>query len=161
MIGYQPGVVGGIALTHAQYYAKEVGFDQAFEINVATELAAFVPRLKLRCNQLWSRWEKEKVTASIAIDGETLGKGKGLVRWFMVHPRLHGIGIGQSLLHKALKFCDDQEMSQVELWSFAGLDTARELYEANGFELAEERPGATWGKVMIEQRFVRLAPVDA
>lgn len=161
MIGYQPGVVGGIARLHAHYYAKEAGFDQDFEIQVATELAEFVPRLKFRCNQLWSRWEKENVTASVAIDGETLGRGKGLLRWFIVHPSLHGMGIGSSLLNKALRFCDEHNMTQVELWSFAGFDAARELYEDNGFELAEERPGANLGKDALEQRFVRLAPVDA
>ena len=41
----------------------------------------------------------------------------------------------------------------MRLWTFAGLDAARRLYERAGFRLAEERRGTQWGIEVTEQRF--------
>jgi hypothetical protein len=39
------------------------------------------------------------------------------------------------------------------LFTVRGLDAARRLYEAEGFELAEEKEAHAWGKEMVEQRW--------
>ena len=38
-----------------------------------------------------------------------------------------------------------------------GLDAARRLYEASGFELSKEEQGSQWGSVVTEQQFTRAA----
>ncbi len=68
---------------------------------------------------------------------------------------LRGEGYGRRLLEAALSFVDRRNHPETHLWTFAGLDAARRLYEANGFTLVEERPGAQWGQEVREQRFVR------
>jgi hypothetical protein len=40
------------------------------------------------------------------------------------------------------------------LWTFAGLDAARHLYEKFGFRLAQEQIGEQWGAKVNEQKFV-------
>jgi hypothetical protein len=40
------------------------------------------------------------------------------------------------------------------LWTFRGLETARHLYEAEGFFLAEEHDVEQWGNIITEQKFV-------
>jgi hypothetical protein len=42
---------------------------------------------------------------------------------------------------------------QIYLWTFAGLDPARHLYEKAGFTLVKERTGRQWGTEVEEQRF--------
>lgn len=42
----------------------------------------------------------------------------------------------------------------IYLWTFAGLDAARRLYDDFGFRLVEEQAGETWGTRVTEQRFV-------
>jgi hypothetical protein len=42
--------------------------------------------------------------------------------------------------------------------TFEGLDAARHLYEAAGFRLLAQAPGAQWGRVVNEQRFERTRP---
>ena len=56
---------------------------------------------------------------------------------------------------RAMAHVDALEVPRVELWTFAGLDAARHLYESQGFALVEEQEGARWGRVVREQRFVR------
>lgn len=42
---------------------------------------------------------------------------------------------------------------KVYLWTFAGLDAARHLYEKCGFRLCEQCEGNQWEKTVTEQRF--------
>ena len=63
--------------------------------------------------------------------------------------------VGARLLGQAVALCDSGLFREAQLWTFQGLDAARCLYEAQGFRLAEARPGAQWGKEVLEQRFVR------
>ena len=153
--GYVPGIIGAIAGLHGAYYARETGFDVAFEATVAKGLAEFAPRLEKPVNQIWHAWRGGAFVGSIAIDGEDLSAGIGHLRWFIVSDQARGTGMGRSLLGHALRFCDDEGFRETQLWTFKGLDAARYMYEANGFVLAEEYWGDQWGKKVREQRFVR------
>ena len=154
--GYQPGVIGRVAQMHAHYYARNFGFGQFFESQVATGMAEFTARLDQPHNALWTAVQAGRTVGSIAIDGEDLGNEMAHLRWFIVDDSLRGTGVGRQLLHQALAFCDQQGRAAVHLWTFQGLDAARRLYESAGFVLAQEQPGSQWGKEVVEQRFVRL-----
>jgi GNAT superfamily N-acetyltransferase len=65
-----------------------------------------------------------------------------------------GRGIGRALLDEAVAFCRRTGRPDAYLWTFAGLDAARRLYDDAGFLLVEERAGETWGKRVTEQRFL-------
>lgn len=56
----------------------------------------------------------------------------------------------------AMAFFKQQRLA-VRLWTFQGLLAVRHLYEAFGFVLSEERPGARWGEQVVEQCFTRPA----
>ncbi|MFZ6742489.1 bifunctional helix-turn-helix transcriptional regulator/GNAT family N-acetyltransferase [Undibacterium sp. JH2W] len=153
--GYQPGVLGRTVEMHANYYADFAGFGHFFEAKVAGGMAEFAGRLDKPCNQLWFAVCEAKVVAVIAIDGEDLGNNIAHLRWFIVDDELRGSGLGRRLLTKAISFCVQQQFSEIQLWTFRGLDAARRLYEAAGFVLLEERPGRQWGEEVMEQRFSR------
>lgn len=157
--GFVPGLIGAVVALHGEYYAKHHGFGPEFEAVVAGGLADFAPRLKHPCNQFWHASLDRRIIASIAIDGEDLGGNVGHLRWFIVSEAARGHGLGRLLLKKAIAFCDEQSFAETHLWTFKGLDAARKLYENFGFVLAEEYEGDQWGTVVIEQKFVRLAPV--
>ncbi|MFZ6732296.1 bifunctional helix-turn-helix transcriptional regulator/GNAT family N-acetyltransferase [Undibacterium sp. Ji42W] len=153
--GYHPGVLGRAVEMHARYYARTSGFGHFFEAKVASGIAGFVGRLDRSCNQLWFAVSDGKVVATIAIDGEDLGDNIAHLRWFIVDDELRGSGIGRRLLSEAVSFCDQRQFSEIQLWTFKGLDAARRLYEQAGFIMLEERPGQQWGEEVIEQRFAR------
>ncbi|MES2187278.1 MAG: helix-turn-helix domain-containing GNAT family N-acetyltransferase [Pseudomonadota bacterium] len=153
--GYQPGAIGRAAEMHAAYYSRAAGFGQFFESQVATGMAAFASRLGDPCNGLWTAWQTGRILGTVAIDGEELAADNAAhLRWFVVDDALRGQGAGRALLRSALAFCTDSGFTAVHLWTFQGLDAARHLYEAAGFVLREERPGARWGREVVEQRFV-------
>jgi GNAT superfamily N-acetyltransferase len=73
---------------------------------------------------------------------------------------LQGQGVGRRLLERALAFADARAFRETHLWTFAGLDAARALYERAGFSLSEEWRGDQWGTEVTEQRFVRPRPTS-
>ncbi|WP_369978471.1 helix-turn-helix domain-containing GNAT family N-acetyltransferase [Xanthomonas bundabergensis] len=157
--GYRPGAIGRIAEMHATFYARHAGFGQFFEARVAAGVAEFTARLERPGNGLWLALQAQRIVGAIAIDGEDLGNGEAHLRWFVVDDGLRGSGIGRQLLQQALHFCDAQGFGATRLWTFAGLDAARRLYEAHGFALAQQCAGDQWGATVIEQVFVRPRPV--
>lgn len=156
--GFQPGSIGRIAEMHGTYYAREWGFPPIFEAKIAAGLADFVPRLGRPGNQMWFATQAGQIKGSVTVDGEDLGEGKAHLRWVILEKELHGTGTGRRLVTEAVKFCDDNGFSETHLWTFRGLNAARKLYEAVGFELAEEWDGTQWGFDLPEQRFVRKKP---
>jgi len=153
--GYRPGLLGRCAEMHALFYSRHAGFGSFFEGQIACGVAEFLQRLDDDCNGIWSLVHQTRIMGTIAIDGQDLGRSAGHLRWFIVDEACRGRGAGRQLLTEALSFCDRVGFPEVELWTFAGLDVARHLYERAGFQLQEERPGCRWGKMVTEQRFVR------
>lgn len=151
--GYMPGCIGRICELHARYYSKLVGFGLAFESKVARELAEFCTRCDDQRDGLWLAICNGQVHGSIAIDGvHADGEGAHL-RWFITSDEIRGLGAGKDLIHAAMEFCKSRGHQRVYLWTFAGLNAARHLYERSGFKLVHQQRGAQWGTEVDEQRF--------
>ena len=161
--GYLPGCIGRIAQLHAGYYAPRHRFGVAFEARVARELADFCLACVPGRDGLWLAQEQgEHIVGSIAIDGSRVAQdGQAHLRWFITADSIRGTGVGKRLLQAALGFCDACGYPSVYLWTFAGLDAARHLYESCGFRLVQESEGTQWGTAVTEQRFVRACPAVA
>lgn len=153
--GYATGCIGRIAQLHAEYYAASNGFTVAFEAKVAKELAAFCLAYVPGRDGIG---DGDGIEGSIAIDGSHAAEEGAHLRWFITSDALRGQGTGKALLSRALAFSDACGYKKVCLWTFAGLDAARHLYESHGFRLQHENPGSQWGTVVHEQQFVREAP---
>jgi DNA-binding MarR family transcriptional regulator/GNAT superfamily N-acetyltransferase len=156
--GYRPGIIARITEMHALYYARTSDFGQAFESRVAGGLAEFCSRLENPQNRIWAAMRDGQVRGSVAIDGEDLGEGIAHLRWFITDDTLRGTGAGKKLLDAAMDFVDASGFTETHLWTFAGLNAARHLYETRGFALVEEYTGSQWGREVLEQRFVRKTP---
>lgn len=138
---------------HGVYYAAHWGFGAFFEARMARELAEFVDRYDGKRDGLWTAAIGGRIAGSIAIDGCRAPAGSAHLRWFILDANHHGRGTGSRLLDEALRFCRACGHQRVTLWTFAGLDAARALYERAGFQLAEQRRGRQWGTEVTEQRF--------
>ncbi len=152
-IGYLPGIIGRITELHGIYYHMFWKFDSFFEAKVASELSTFVNRYNENQDRLWSILLDGRIEAAIAIDGiDAHGQGAHL-RWFIVANRFQGTGMGTRLIEAAINFCREKNYHQLYLWTFKGLDAARQLYEKHGFSLVEQRVGLEWGTEVTEQKF--------
>ncbi|MFP4168114.1 MAG: GNAT family N-acetyltransferase [Desulfonatronovibrionaceae bacterium] len=151
--GYLPGVIGRMAEMHINYYHPNWGFGSYFEAKVAGDLAEFIQRYDPVRDGLWSIVHRGRIEGAIAIDGIDAPSEGAHLRWFIVSRNLRGKGLGGRLLKRAVDFCMHCGYRQIYLWTFAGLDPARHLYEKAGFTLVKERTGRQWGTEVEEQRF--------
>ena len=151
---YVPGTIGRITELHARYYFENWGFGTFFEAKVASELSAFLNRFKKDRDGLWVCSLNHRVEGSIVVDGDKAASEGAHLRWFILSSKLRGQGLGNTLMKKAVGFCQEHQYARMYLWTFEGLDAARHLYEKVGFRLAKEQIGEQWGAKVNEQKFV-------
>lgn len=151
--GYFPGVIGSITRLHACYYHDHWGFDRSFEIQVGSELCDFIQAFEPSRDGFWVATKDTEFAGAVAVDGSMAQTEGARIRWFIVDPRFHGMGIGRQLLNRAMIFCREKGYAKVYLWTFKGLDNARALYESRGFKMTLEEKVSQWGTVIREQKF--------
>jgi len=151
--GFIPGALGRVVELHGAYYARTWGFGVFFEAKMAADMAELANRYEERRDGFWTVSVAGRVEGSIAVDGRDAPSEAALLRWYLVSDALRGRGCGRRLLAGAVDFCRGCGYPRVSLWTFAGLDAARHLYEQFGFQLTEEQRGSRWGTEVNEQRF--------
>ncbi|MFH1059394.1 MAG: GNAT family N-acetyltransferase [Pseudomonadota bacterium] len=151
--GYYPGAIGQVAALHAAYYAEHWGFDLSFEAQVATELSRFLLDFDPARDFFRAARAGERLAGAVALDGHSTPHEGARLRWFIVHKTWQGSGLGARLLEQALAFARQASHRRLYLWTFAGLEAARCLYERAGFCLAEQKEIQHWGGVIHDQRY--------
>lgn len=151
--GYLPGAIGRITELHGTYYAAHWDLGLFFEAKVGGGLAEFMGRYDASHDGLWLALDGACIVGGIVIDGSRARTEGARLRWFIIDPAYQGRGIGRLLMNAAVAFCKEAGFKRVYLTTFAGLDSARHLYEQVGFMLIEEMTGDQWGKVLTEQKF--------
>ncbi|MBC8419554.1 MAG: GNAT family N-acetyltransferase [Desulfobacterales bacterium] len=151
--GYIPGSIGRITELHATYYSEHWGFGLFFESKVATDMSAFLKRFDETRDGFWVASVDGVIVGSIAIDGIKADSEGAHLRWFIVAPGYEGEGIGNRLIREGIGFCKKKRFKRIYLWTFAGLDPARYLYEKYGFRICKEIDGNQWGVRVKEQMF--------
>ncbi|MBI5931128.1 MAG: GNAT family N-acetyltransferase [Chloroflexi bacterium] len=151
--GYLPGAIGRITELHGTYYAPRWGLGLFFEAKVGSGLAEFMGRYDEAHDGLWLALDGEVIIGGIVIDGLKAATEGARLRWFIIDPAYQGRGVGRRLMGVAVDFCRASHFKRVYLTTFAGLDSARHLYEQVGFRLIEQEVGDQWGTVLTEQKF--------
>lgn len=150
--GPVPGALTGIVDMHDSYYGSRWGFGPLFTQKNVAELSVFLGRFDPDHDGLWTAQADGRIEGSLAVDGSQARAEGAELRWFLVSDALRGRGAGSRLLDGALTFCRDRAFSGVYLWTFAGLDNARRLYDTAGFTLTGQRLGTRWGTEVLEQK---------
>ena len=158
LTGYVPGALGRITELHGSYYAKHWDLGLYFEAKVAAELAAFLSRFDAAHDGAWFASEYGEIVGGVFIDGKDADTVGARLRWFILDPAYQGRGIGSRLINEAVEFCKRAGFRRVYLTTFAGLNTARHLYEKKGFRLCAEEDGShlTGKASLVEQVFELL-----
>ncbi|MFQ6123244.1 MAG: GNAT family N-acetyltransferase [Candidatus Heimdallarchaeota archaeon] len=149
----QPGDIGKVIALHGIVYASEHGYDHTFEgAYVARSFAEFVESYNPRNDRLWVAEKEGQVVGSIGIVGRL--KDKAQLRWWLVHPRCRGLGLGKVLLEEAIEFCKTRPYKTIYLWTVNDLAAAIHLYKAAGFQKTEEKSHPNlWGRPITEERY--------
>ena len=155
--GPTPGWLGAMVALHGRYYAEHWQFPLAFEARVATEAAAFVQRYVDGRDVILSAWDGNGLRATVTLDvsDPALEPGLGHLRWFIADPAAAGRGLGTRLFDEAISRARQVGLGRLYLTTFEGLTRAAQLYARAGFGIVHEADGATWGRVVREQRLER------
>lgn len=144
-----PGDMGWVVQRHGELYTELRGWDATFEALVADIASKFV-----------RNFDPAKERGWIAeIDGARLGsifltrhsKTVGQLRMLIVEPAARGRGIGARLVGECVSHARHVGYKKMGLYTSKGLDSARRLYEAEGFQLVKEETEQVWGKTHMAQ----------
>lgn len=144
-------VAADVTRLHAEYYGPVWQLNEQFVNERRDELSQFERDYNPADDGMWLALAGDEIVGSIAIQRAMTPCAR--LRWFIVTESIRGRKIGAELLERALAFCRAAGTRTVELWTFAGLEGARVLYERAGFVLMEEESFADWGPTIWARRY--------
>lgn len=148
-----PGELGWIVQRHGALYSQEYGWDETFEALVARIVAEYVDNRDPLREAAWIAEVDGALAGSVLCvrrDDET-----AQLRVLLVEPHARGHGIGARLVDECLRFARRAGYRQIVLWTYDVLTSARRIYEAAGFELAEQEKAHSYGHDLVGQRWSR------
>ena len=145
--GPQAGDMGWVVQQHGEVYAREYGWDRAFEALVAEIVAAYV-------RQHQPDWERCWIAE---LDGERVGsvfvvrksKTVAQLRLLILTPQARGLGLGARLTDECLAFARSKGYKKMVLWTNSCLNSARTLYTRRGFNRVKSGPYTGFGKDLV------------
>jgi len=148
-----PGDIGWIVGRHGALYAEEYGWDITFEALVAKIAARFVERFDPRVERCWIAERDGERAGTVTVVQRSARVAQ--LRLLLVEPSARGLGIGARLVDEALAFARSVGYRRMMLWTNAGLDAARAIYDARGFRLVAEERHHSFGHDLVGQTFER------
>jgi GNAT superfamily N-acetyltransferase len=147
----RPGDLGWVVERHGTVYAAEYGWDVSFEGLVAEIVAGFAAGHDPEREAGWIAELEGKRAGSIfclAADEPEVAALRALI----VDPGARRRGIGRMLIERCVGFARDAGYRRMELGTTGDLVDARRLYDAAGFELADEEMHPRFGTTVTSQR---------
>jgi len=78
------------------------------------------------------------------------------LRYFLLNPDFRGIGLGKKLMDMFVNFAVECGYRSVYLWTTNEQEKASVIYKKYGFTLTEEKKSDTFGKSLMEQKYVLI-----
>ncbi len=149
----RPGDLGWVVMAHGEVYDQQFGWDTDFEALVARIVADYATDHDPAREAAWvAEVDGERAGCIFLVAGEEPGMAK--LRILLVTPVARGLGIGTRLVSECLAFARAAGYRQVTLWTNDVLVSARRIYDAFGFVLADEEPHRRFGHDLIGQNWI-------
>ncbi|HET9975956.1 MAG TPA: helix-turn-helix domain-containing GNAT family N-acetyltransferase [Burkholderiaceae bacterium] len=146
---HQVGDIGWIAHRQGQLYAQEYGWDETFEALVAEIGARFVRGFDPKAERCWVAEQDGRIVGAVFVVRKSARVAQ--LRLLYVEPAARGQGLGARLVDECIRFARAKGYRTLMLWTNAGLDAARHIYEARGFVLQKEEPHRSFGQRLVGQ----------
>lgn len=139
-----PGDLGWIVQRHGELYAAEQGWDESFEAWCAEIAAAFLRGFDPQYERSWIAERHGERAGCVLLVRRTTDVGQ--LRLLLVEPSARGLGIGARLVSECVGHARHVGYRRMVLFTVRGLDSARRLYEAEGFRMVREEPERVGGQ---------------
>jgi DNA-binding MarR family transcriptional regulator/GNAT superfamily N-acetyltransferase len=154
---FRPGDMGLIAARQSMLYRETYGWGPGIEVNIGEVTAAFLRDLKPGREQCWVAEVDGVMAGSIFLTDD--GGGLSRLRLLYVEPFARGLGIGDTLVAACIAFARDVGFDAIWLWTHTILDSARRIYAAHGFQIADVHMHEEFGEPIQGENW-RLALRD-
>jgi len=145
------GDLGYLTYLHAKIYKNECHYDLEFEGYVCKTFYDFTKRYSADRDRFFIAEQDGVIVGSIAILGHSDNEAQ--LRWFLVEPKLRGLGLGQTLFKKSMAYCKMRGYGKVWLLTTSDQEKAISIYEKEGFKLIREEAQTMWGRVLLEREY--------
>ncbi|SDI31365.1 bifunctional helix-turn-helix transcriptional regulator/GNAT family N-acetyltransferase [Desulfosporosinus hippei] len=147
----RPGDVGFLIHLHGWIYAQECKFNYMFEGYVCKTIFDLFNNYNVEKDRFWFAEANGEIIGAIAIVGQSASRAQ--LRWFILHPLFRGIGLGNTLVNEAMKYCKEKGYKQVFLVTTDDQEIAIKMYTKIGFRKVAEHENKVWGKNLIEHTY--------
>ncbi|KAF7595930.1 hypothetical protein BBP40_004076 [Aspergillus hancockii] len=135
---HRPGDMGWIVHRHGALYSKEYGWNERFEALVARVAADFIDHYDLTSERCWIAERDGNFLGCVMLVKDRESKNTtAKLRLLLVEPSARGLGLGRALIQQCTKFAREVGYSRILLWTSSVLDSARHLYEKEGYKLIQ------------------------
>ena len=146
----RPGDFGWIVSRHGVLYAREQGWDERFEADVAHIVLQFLES-RSRRKRCWIAEIDGRPVGSVYVVERTPKVAQ--LRALLIEPEARGMGLGRALVARCIAFARKAGFRKLMLVTYAHLEAARRTYTAAGFRVTREAPERIYGKRLTGQRW--------
>jgi len=147
--------MGWIIYRHGVLYHQEYGWDDRFESLVADVVAEFLRSHDPARERCWIAEKDGENVGCVFMIAHPTDPEVVQLRMLLVEPSARGLGLGRDLVKQCTTFARDAGYQKISLWTNSVLHTARRIYEAEGYELVDEKPHSRFGKDLVGQTWGR------
>ena len=135
------GDLGRLIAIHGEVYDSLEGYGLRFEAYVAKTVAEYFIDNGNQ-GRLWLAERDDVLLGCIAIAHRPHNRAQ--LRWLVVHPDARGLGLGRTLVDRALGYCEERGFDAIFLETTDGLDASMHIYEKRGFAVVSNTIELLW-----------------
>lgn len=148
---HQSGDMGWVVYRHGVLYKRDYGWNEEFEGLVAGVVSNFIKDYNPKLERCWIAEKNGRNVGSVFLVRHQQREGMARLRLLFVEPEARGMGIGKRLVNECTRFAREAGYKGITLWTDSQLESARSIYEAEGYRLVSEEAHHRFGKNLVDQ----------